>query len=94
MNPGMMKKFRKMQEEMTDAQEKLEAKEYFGKASGITVIVQGSRQVIDVQIDDELLEEKELLQDAILIAINNALDEIDKDQKNTMQKFAGGLGMF
>ena len=37
----------------------------------MTVIVQGTRQVIDVKIDPELLSEVDLLQDAILLAVND-----------------------
>lgn len=94
MNPGMLKKLKKMQDDMEKAQEQLEAKEYFGKASGVTVIMQGTRQVIDVKIDGELLEEVELLQDAILLATNDALKQIDEDHQSTMSQFTGGVKGF
>jgi len=54
MNPNMLNKLKKMQKQMLEAQEQLESKEFFGKASGVTVIVQGTKQLIDVQIDPEL----------------------------------------
>ncbi|PKK97487.1 MAG: nucleoid-associated protein, YbaB/EbfC family [Tenericutes bacterium HGW-Tenericutes-3] len=92
MNPNMINKLKKMQKQMVEAQEQLERKEYFGKASGITVIMQGTRQVIDVQINPEMLEEVEMLQDAILLAVNDALKQIEKEQEETMGQFSGGLG--
>lgn len=94
MNPNMINKLKKMQKQMMEAQEALERKEYFGKASGITVVMQGTRQVIDVQINPEMLEEVEMLQDAILIAMNDALKQIEKEQETTMGQFSGGLGGF
>ncbi|MDY0276812.1 MAG: YbaB/EbfC family nucleoid-associated protein [Acholeplasma sp.] len=94
MNPGMLKKLKKMQDEMLAAQERLDSKEYFGKASGVTVIMQGTRQVLDVEINPEMLEEAEMLQDAILLAVNDALKQIDEDQKETMGQFTGGMGGF
>ncbi|MFP4178280.1 MAG: YbaB/EbfC family nucleoid-associated protein [Acholeplasmataceae bacterium] len=94
MNPNMLNKLKKMQKQMMEAQEELERKEFFGKASGVTVIMQGTRQVIDVQIDQEILEEVELLQDAILIAVNDALKQIDQEAEETMGQFSGGLGGF
>jgi len=94
MNPNMINKLKKMQKQMMEAQEALERKEYFGKASGITVVMQGTRQVIDVQINPEMLEEVEMLQDAILIAMNDALKQIEKEQESTMGQFSGGLGGF
>ena len=56
--------------------------------------MQGTRQVIDVQINPEMLEEAELLQDSILLAVNDALKQIEKEQEETMGQFSGGLGGF
>ena len=94
MNPQMMNKLKKMQKEMMEAQEKLEMSEFTGKATGVVVIVQGTRQIIDVKIDKELLEEHEILQDAVLMAVNDALAQIDKAQAESMGKFSGGMGGF
>ncbi|QWB96086.1 YbaB/EbfC family nucleoid-associated protein [Mycoplasmatota bacterium] len=92
MNPNMLNKLKKMQKQMMEAQEALEAKEFFGKASGVMVVVQGTRQVVDVQINPEMLEEAEMLQDAILLATNDALKQIEKEQEETMGQFTGGMG--
>lgn len=92
MNPGMMNKLKKMQKDMLEAQERLESKEYFGKASGVTVIMQGTRQLIDVKINPEMAEEIEIVQDALLLAVNDALRQIDEDQEETMSQFSGGMG--
>ena len=94
MNPNMINKIKKIQKQMMEAQEVLERKEFFGKASGVTVIMQGTRQVIDVQINPELLEEVELLQDSVLLATNDALKQIEKEQEETMGQFTGGMGGF
>jgi DNA-binding YbaB/EbfC family protein len=88
----MLNKLKKMQKQIQDAQEQIESSEFTGKASGVTVIMQGTRQVIDVKIDEALLEEVELLQDAILLAVNDALAQIDKTQEETMGQFSGGMG--
>lgn len=79
---------------MMDAQEALERKEFFGKASGVMVIMQGTRQVIDVQVNHDLLEDVDMLQDAVLLAVNDALKQIDKETEETMGQFSGGLGGF
>ena len=94
MNPAMLRKIKKMQEDMEKAQQELESKEYFGKSSGVLVIMQGTRQVIDVKIDPELIEEVDLLQDSILLAVNDALAQIEKEQQETMGQFTGGMGGF
>ena len=40
---------------MMEAQEALERKEFLGKASGVVVIMQGTRQVLDVQINQRII---------------------------------------
>lgn len=92
MNPNMLNKLKKMQKQMLEAQEQLESKEFYGKASGVTVVVQGTKQLIDVQISEELLTEVDLLQDAIVIATNDALKQIEKETEDTMGQFTGGMG--
>lgn len=94
MNPNMLNKLKKIQKQMMEAQEALERKEFFGKASGVTVVMQGTRQVIDVQIHPEMAEDLDMLQDAILLAVNDALKQIEKEQEETMGQFSGGLGGF
>lgn len=94
MNPNMLNKLKKMQKQIQEAQEQIESSEFIGKASGVTVIMQGTRQVIDVKIDEAILDEVELLQDAILLAVNDALAQIDKTQEETMGQFSGGMGGF
>lgn len=94
MNPSMIRKLKKMQDEMTKAQEELERKEYFGRASGVEVIMLGTRQVIDVKIDEELAEEIDILQDAVLLAFNDALKQLEDEQQEVMGQFTGGMGGF
>ena len=90
----MLNKLKKMQRQMLEAQEQLESKEFFGKASGVTVIMQGTRQMIDIEISKELLDEPELLQDAIVMATNDAMKQIEKETEQTLGQFSGGLGGF
>ena len=94
MNPNMMNKLKKMQKDMMEAQEKLEKTEFIGKATGVSVVMLGNRQLIDVKIDPELLTEHEILQEAVLMAVNNATTQIDKAQESSMGQFSGGLGGF
>lgn len=92
MNQNMVKKLQKMQKEMQETQERLQMTEFEGKASGVTVIMLGSHQVIDIKIDDELMEDKEMLQDAIAVAINNAVEVVDKKTQEEMSRFTMGMG--
>ena len=91
MNPSMIRKLKKMQEEMEKAQRELESKEYFGKSSGVVVIMQGTR-CLRCSNRPRFTEEVELLQDSVLIAVNDALNQIETEQSETMGQFTGGMG--
>ncbi|MDR2827904.1 MAG: YbaB/EbfC family nucleoid-associated protein [Acholeplasmatales bacterium] len=86
---AMLQKLRKIQREIQEAQEKIEESEYEGKATGVTALVQGNKTIIEVKISDELLEDKEILQDSIVAAINSALLKIENDTNQLNEKFSG-----
>lgn len=94
MNRDMIKKLQKLQKEMQDAQEKIELTEFVGRASGCEVVMQGNRRLIDVTLSKDLLEDVEILQEVIIVAVNDALTQIDKLTEEVMGKYAamGGMG--
>ncbi len=92
MNQNMMKKLQKLQQEMEATQERLLMTEFEGRASGVKVVMLGSHQVVDLDIDSELLEDKDMLQDAIVVALNNAVEVVKHTTDEEMSKFTTGLG--
>lgn len=93
MNKKMMQQLQELQKEMNETQERLLMTEFTGRASGVKVVMLGSHQVIDINIDDELFEDKEMLQDAILLAINDAVENVKNKTNEEMGKFTSGLGL-
>ena len=92
MNKKMMQQLQELQKEMNDTQERLLMTEFEGKASGVKIVMWGSHQVIDINIEDDLFEDKEMLQDAILLAINDAVENVKNKTNEEMSKFTSGLG--
>tara|TARA_B100000401_G_C52757010_1_gene696229 strand:- start:188 stop:499 length:312 start_codon:yes stop_codon:yes gene_type:complete len=93
---GMMKKAQQMQKEMLKIQKEIEELEIEGKSGGglISVIVNGKKKVVSINIDsDALKEDKDILEDLILSATNQALDSIDKISKEKMGPLTGGLNI-
>ena len=93
---GMMKKAQQMQKEMLKIQKEIEELEIEGKSGGglISVIVNGKKKVVSINIDsDALKEDKDILEDLILSATNQALDSIDKISKEKMGPLTGGLNL-
>ena len=66
MNRNMVQKLQKLQKEMQETQERLQMTEFEGKASGVRIVMLGSHQVVELKIDPELLEDIDMLQDAVL----------------------------
>lgn len=99
--PGMnmnnlMKQYQKMQRQMEETQEALQAKEYTATAGGaVTVTVSGAKQVTAVKIDPDALdpEDVETLEDMIMAAANQALANMEEDAQSSMGKLTGGMGL-
>ena len=97
MNPAMMNKIRKMQKEMMEAQKRLEESIFTGTAGGgmVKVEVKGDKTVLSIDIDEDILnpEDKEMIQDTIVAAINDVMRKIDEETNDVMGAFTGGMGM-
>ena len=97
MNQQQMMKLRKMQKQMQEAQEKLEATVFTGTAGGGVVVaeVKGSHEVVSVKIDPEAAaDDLEMVQDMVVLAINDAVKKIDEESQRLLGGFGGGMGLF
>ncbi|MCI5772487.1 MAG: YbaB/EbfC family nucleoid-associated protein [Clostridiales bacterium] len=93
----LMRQAQKMQEQMTKAQEELDAKEYEATSGGgmVTCRVNGKREVLSLTIKPEAVDpdDVEMLQDMILAAVNEALRQGEKTREETMGRMApAGMG--
>ena len=97
----MIRQAQKMQEEMTKAQEELNAKEYVTTSGGgmIEVTITGKKELKSVKLKPEVVdpEDIEMLEDLIVAAVNEAIRTAEEDSAKRMEKITGGLnvpGMF
>ena len=93
---GMYKKAQEMQKKMAEIQTDLENMEVEGNAGGdmVKVVVTGNKKVNSVKLSADLLnEEKEMVEDLILVAINQALDKVDSISKKKMGSLTGGMNI-
>ena len=94
---AMLKQAQKLQKDMLETQEKINTTEFIGKSSIVTVKMNGKKELLDVKIDMEKIEEDdvELLQDMIMVAINDAMKQIDKETESKMGAYTKGMpGLF
>ncbi|MCJ7816151.1 MAG: YbaB/EbfC family nucleoid-associated protein, partial [Xanthomonadales bacterium] len=75
---GLMQQAQKMQQEMQKAQEELAKLEVTGEAGGglVKVTMTGKHAARRVEIDPSLLDDKEMLEDIVTAAINDAVNRI------------------
>ena len=85
---ALMQQAQKMQKEMQKKQAELEAQTFDVTSAGgaIKIKIKGSRQIESIEIDKDAIdpEEKEMLEDMIKVAINEAKSVVDQafDQLN------------
>lgn len=93
---AMMKQAQKMQKDMLNTKEEINNMNFEGKSSFVTVVVNGNKEVISVKIGSEFeFDDIEMLQDMIVVAINDAMNKIDKETENKMGKYTQGMpGLF
>ncbi len=92
----LMQQAQKMQADMQKAQEELARAEVTGEAAAglVTVTMTGRHDVKRVRIDDSVLSEpKEVLEDLLAAAVNDAVRRVEARNKETMAGFASGINL-
>ena len=92
---NMMKQAQQLQKKMADAQEKLNAIEVEGSSGGgmVKVIATAKGDIKRIMIDDSLMskEEKEMTEDLIVAAINDAKQKGEEVSQEEMKSLTGGI---
>lgn len=92
----LMKQAQAMQEKMQKMQEEVAKQEVTGESGEglVKVTMNGRHDVRHVNIDASLLsEDKEILEDLITAAINDAVRKVESSSQEQMQKLTGGMKM-
>ena len=87
---------KKMSEKMKEAQEALKKIEVEGISGGnsVKVIMNGEGELKKLNFDDALLKDsKEILEDLIVAAINDARIKLKKKTSEEISKVTGGIGL-
>ncbi|MEY2393106.1 YbaB/EbfC family nucleoid-associated protein [Wolbachia endosymbiont of Tettigetta isshikii] len=96
-----MKQAQEMQKKLAKAQEKYIGKEFQGVSGGgeVSVLVEvikiGSYKAKKVNIDLELMrnEEKDIVEDLVTAAFNDAIKKAEEDMANATSDLAGMMGL-
>ena len=94
---NMMKQAQQLQQKMANAQEKLNLIEVEGSSGGgmIKVISTAKGEIKRITIDDSLMkkEEKEIAEDLIVAAINDAKQKGEEAAQEEMKNLTGGISL-
>ena len=87
----------KLQRELNKAQDELKKKEFtVEKGGAVRVVVMGDCTIKSIQIDKDAFEaeNKEMIEEMIAMAINEAVQTIERESDAINQKMTGRPGMF
>ena len=92
---GMIQKAKKMQEDMTIAQEEIKSTFCQGESDSgsVKITLTGEYRVTNIQIDESLLTDKEVLEDLIMTAFNDASSQISDISKAKLKIVTGGINL-
>jgi nucleoid-associated protein EbfC len=91
---GLMKQAQEMQEKMQQAQEEVASLEVTGESGAgmVKVIMTGRHDVTSIKISDDLLkEDKEILEDLVAAAVNDAVRKVEVESKDKMSSVTSGI---
>lgn len=91
----MMGKLKEVQDKMKDVQENLKNISASGESGGgmVKATANGQKQVVKLEIDESLYnkDDKDMLSDLVIAAVNKALQEAEEKSKEEMQKQTAGM---
>ena len=94
---AMMKQAQQLQNKVLNEKKAIDSKVFTGKSSLVSITMTGDKKVtgVDINMDSIESDDKEMLQDMILLAVNDAITQIDKETEEKMGKYTQGLpGLF
>ncbi len=92
----MLKKAQQMQRDMEQVQNELAEMEITYSGNGVEVVAKGDSTIKSITIAPDLLEsaeDKDMLEDCVLVAVNGALNKIREETQSRMSGITGGLNL-
>lgn len=91
----MLKQAQQMQAKLAEVQDKLGDEESEGTAGGgmVTILLNGKSEMKKIHIDKSLMnpDEKEMLEDLIMAAFNDAKNKVEANVSSKMSAVTGGM---
>lgn len=90
---ALMAQAKKLQGELEKTTKEIEGKTYTYVNDNVLVEATGDNHIKKIEIkSDSVLEDKEMLEDILVVAVNDILNQIKKEKESKLSRYAGGLG--
>lgn len=92
----IMQQAQRMQRDITKKKEEIDGMEFLGKSEWIEIVFNGKREIKSFKILKDVIDEddKEMLEDMIMLAIKDAFSKIDKETESKLGSYASMNGLF
>ena len=95
---ALMKQAQSLQKDMLKSKEEIDKMEFTSTKDLVTVKINGKKEVlkVDIQKDDDFsVDDLDILEDMIMVALNDAFKQVDKETEKKMGKYANAMpGLF
>ena len=90
---ALMAQAKKLQGDLEKTTKEIEGTIFNYENDNILVECSGKNEITKIAIKNgDILEDKEMLEDIILVAINNVLEQVKKEKESKLGKYTNGLG--
>lgn len=92
----IMQQAQRMQRGITKKKEEIDGMEFLGKSEWVEIVFNGKREIKSFKILKDIIDEddKEMLEDMIMLAIKDAFSKIDKETESKLGSYASMNGLF
>ena len=92
---SMIQKVKKMQEDMQIAQEEIKSTSCQGESGSgaVKITLNGEYRATNIQIDESLLTDKEILENLIMTALNDASSQVSEISKAKLKNVTSGINL-
>lgn len=93
---ALMQQAQKMQRDLTKKKDELNKKTFTGNSELVEVVFTGDKRLVSTKIKSDIdNDDKEIIEDMFVIAVNDAMAQIDKETESVMGAYGSQLnGLF
>lgn len=90
---NLMAQAQKVQRELEKANNEIENSLFEGVSGAVKITLTGKNQITKVEIiDEEILKDKDMIEDMVMVAVNDALNKLMSTKEQKMGKYTNGFG--